>query len=188
MEYLHPQNKHKGTKQNVMVQLRKQGLTHTRKHPHLNFRSLLLFRKPRKTERFVAITKIVCLLREGNNSELFQTTYNLTKNPAVQCLLIGSIGGEVELGDAQDRTLRRKEVHLKQPPSQVRLLIINQYNQDPFNPNYSRGKVGCAFRGINKRVVATVNTLILQQRVSRNCCSGRKLFNFLYGSVLLLNK
>lgn len=42
MEYLNPQNKHKGTKQNVMVQLRKQGLTHTRKHPHLNFRSLLL--------------------------------------------------------------------------------------------------------------------------------------------------
>lgn len=93
----------------------------------------------------------------------------------------------MELGDGQDRTLRRKEVHLKQPPSQVRPLIINQYNQGPFNPNYSTGKVGCAFRGINKRVFATVNTLT-QQRVSRNCCSVRKLFNFLYGSVLLLNK
>lgn len=43
------------------------------------------FREPWKTESYVAITRIVCLLREeaGNNTELFQTTHNLTKNPAV---------------------------------------------------------------------------------------------------------
>lgn len=74
-----------------MVQLRKQGLTHTSKRPPLELQESA-FREPRKTERYVAITRIVCLLREGNNSELFQTTYNLTKNPAVQRLLIGSVG------------------------------------------------------------------------------------------------
>lgn len=42
MKYLNPQNKLKGTKENAMVQLRKQGLTHTSKRPHLNYRSLLL--------------------------------------------------------------------------------------------------------------------------------------------------
>lgn len=53
------------------------------------------FREPWKVENYVAITRIVCLLREaaGNNSELFQTTHNLTKNPAVQLLLIGSVEG-----------------------------------------------------------------------------------------------
>lgn len=60
------------------------------------------FREPWKTESYVVITRTVCLLREGagNNSELFQTTHNLTKNPAAQLLLLGWGGG---------CTVRRKE-------------------------------------------------------------------------------